>query len=216
MKSKNSRPSPTLAFETALWDEGFLAVAGIDEAGRGAWAGPVAAGAVILPVDVGILEQLQGVRDSKLMTPAERDAMFDVIKAAAKAWAVGEADAEEIDRIGILNATKNAMKRAIDELEVRPDHLLIDYVRLHDVTIPQKGIKHGDMLSLSIACASVLAKVSRDRYMSSTAAELYPQYHFEAHKGYGTKLHQEALAQFGPCPIHRRSFRPLADELTLF
>lgn len=207
---------PTLAFEQDLWKQGFLAVAGIDEAGRGAWAGPVSAGAVILPVDEGILEKLQGVRDSKLMTPAERETMYDVIIANAAAWAVGEADAAEIDRIGILNATKNAMKRAVEGLAVSPDHLLIDYVRLHDVTIPQIGIKHGDRLSLSIACASVLAKVTRDRYMRSTAAELYPQYQFEQHKGYGTKLHQEALSQYGPCPIHRRSFRPLADDLRLF
>lgn len=171
---------------------------------------------MILPADDGILEKLQGVRDSKLMTPAEREAMFDVITANAAAWAVGEADAAEIDRIGILNATKNAMKRAVEGLAVSPDHLLIDYVRLHDVTIPQIGIKHGDRLSLSIACASVLAKVTRDRYMRNTAAELYPQYQFEQHKGYGTKLHQEALSQYGPCPIHRRSFRPLADDLRLF
>lgn len=208
--------SPTLEYETALWDQGFLAVAGIDEAGRGTWAGPVSAGAVILPAKTEMLEVLQGVRDSKLMTPAERDSMFDVIKFAAASWAVGEADAAEIDRIGILNATKLAMKRAIDRLGTVPDHLLIDYVRLHDVTIPQTGIKHGDMLSLSIACASVLAKVTRDRYMSGTAAELYPQYHFEQHKGYGTKLHQQALAQFGPCPIHRMSFKPLSKDLTLF
>ena len=210
------KQSPTLAFEQDLWQQGYSAVAGIDEAGRGAWAGPVSAGAVILPADDGILEKLQGVRDSKLMTPAEREAMFDVITANAAAWAVGEADAAEIDRIGILNATKNAMKRAVEGLAVSPDHLLIDYVRLHDVTIPQIGIKHGDRLSLSIACASVLAKVTRDRYMRNTAAELYPQYQFEQHKGYGTKLHQEALSQYGPCPIHRRSFRPLADVLRLF
>lgn len=210
------KQSPTLAFEQDLWQQGYSAVAGIDEAGRGAWAGPVSAGAVILPADDGILEKLQGVRDSKLMTPAEREAMFDVITANAAAWAVGEADAAEIDRIGILNATKNAMKRAVEGLAVSPDHLLIDYVRLHDVTIPQIGIKHGDRLSLSIACASVLAKVTRDRYMRNTAAELYPLYQFEQHKGYGTKLHQEALSQYGPCPIHRRSFRPLADDLRLF
>ena len=213
---RSSRPSPTLEFETALWDQGILSVAGIDEAGRGAWAGPVTAGAVILPANTGILEKLNGVRDSKLMTPAEREAMFGIIQDNAAAWAVGEADAEEIDRIGILNATKNAMKRAITGLGTAPEHLLIDYVRLHDVTIPQTGIKHGDMLSLSIACASVLAKVSRDRYMTNTAAELYPQYGFAQHKGYGTGLHQEALAQYGPCPIHRRSFRPLAQDIRLF
>ena len=205
-----------MEFEQGLWAQGCLSVAGIDEAGRGAWAGPVSAGAVILPADPDILTRLEGVRDSKLMTPAERETMFDVITANAAAWAVGKSEAEEIDRIGILNATKNAMKRAVAALGVQPDHLLIDYVRLHDVTIPQTGIKHGDMLSLSIACASVLAKVTRDRYMRGEAAALYPQSGFDQHKGYGTKLHQQALAEFGPCPIHRRSFRPLADELTLF
>ncbi|MBQ4511577.1 MAG: ribonuclease HII [Anaerolineaceae bacterium] len=214
--SECHKPSPTLDYESALWHQGFLLIAGIDEAGRGSWAGPVTAGAVILPADPDILNRLEGVRDSKLMTPVEREAMFDVVKAEAQTWAVGEADAEEIDRIGILNATKNAMKRAIEALKPQPVHLLIDYVRLHDVTIPQTGIKHGDMLSLSIACASVLAKVTRDRFMRITAAELYPQYRFDLHKGYGTKLHQEMLAQYGPCPIHRRSFRPLADKLTLF
>ena len=210
------RQSPTLEFEQDLWSRGYLSVAGIDEAGRGAWAGPVCAGAVIFPTDPDILTRLEGVRDSKLMTPAERETMFDIITANAADWAVGEADAAEIDRINILNATKNAMKRAIAGLEKQPDHLLIDYVRLHDVTTPQTGIKHGDMLSLSIACASVLAKVTRDRYMRGEAAALYPQYGFEQHKGYGTKLHQQALAEFGPCPLHRRSFRPLSDEATLF
>ena len=174
------------------------------------------AGALILPADPDVLERLRGVRDSKLMTPEEREQMFEVIKDAAAAWAVGEADNTEIDRIGILNATKLAMKRALAELGMTPDHLLIDYVRLHVVTIPQTGIKHGDMLSLSIAGASVLAKVSRDRWMCTTAAESYPQYHFEQHKGYGTALHQEALRRFGPCPLHRMSFRPLAQDLTLF
>ena len=210
------RPSPTLEYEEALWKQGFLSVAGIDEAGRGCWAGPVTAGAVILPADPSVLERLSGIRDSKLMTPAERESMFDVVKENAAAWAIGEADNREIDRIGILNATKSAMKQAIGKLGMPPDHLLIDFVRLHDVTIPQTGIKHGDMLSLSIACASVLAKVTRDRWMRTTAAELYPQYGFEKHKGYGTKQHQEALEKYGPCPLHRMSFRPLASDLTLF
>ena len=216
LTSDSKKPSPTLDYEISLWSQGYLSVAGIDEAGRGAWAGPVCAGAVILPADPDIQEKLEGVRDSKLMTPAERETMFGIIIANVTAWAVGEADAAEIDRIGILNATKYAMKRAISGLKVVPDHLLIDYVRLHDVTVPQIGIKHGDMISLSIAAASVLAKVTRDRFMRGPAAELFPQYRFDLHKGYGTKLHQETLAEFGPCPIHRRSFRPLADELTLF
>lgn len=210
------KPSPTLEYEEDLWNLGFLSVAGIDEAGRGCWAGPVTAGAVILPRDPSVLERLKGVRDSKLMTPAERESLFDVIKENAAAWAIGEADNREIDQIGILYATKAAMKQAIGKLGIEPDYLLIDYVRLRDVMIPQLGIKHGDMLSLSIACASVLAKVTRDRWMRTTAAELYPQYGFESHKGYGTKQHQEALKRFGPCPLHRMTFRPLAEDQKLF
>ena len=210
------RPSPTLDYEEALWKQGFFAVAGIDEAGRGCLAGPVMAGAVILPAESGIAERLRGVRDSKLMTPAERDEMYDAVIREAAAWGAGEADNREIDRIGILNATKNAMKRAIGNLGMQPDHLLIDFVRLHDVTTPQIGLKHGDMLCLSIACASVIAKVTRDRWMQSEAARLYPQYGFETHKGYGTREHMEALRRYGPCPIHRMTFRPLSEDLTLF
>ena len=210
------RPSPTLDYEEALWKQGFFAVAGIDEAGRGCLAGPVMAGAVILPAESGIAERLRGVRDSKLMTPAERDEMYDAVIREAAAWGAGEADNREIDRIGILNATKNAMKRAIGNLGMQPDHLLIDFVRLHDVTTPQIGLKHGDMLCLSIACASVIAKVTRDRWMQSEAARLYPQYGFATHKGYGTREHMEALRRYGPCPIHRMTFRPLSEDLTLF
>lgn len=210
------RPSPTLDYEEALWKQGFFAVAGIDEAGRGCLAGPVMAGAVILPAESGIAKRLRGVLDSKLMTPAERDEMYDAVIREAAAWGAGEADNREIDRIGILNATKNAMKRAIGNLGMQPDHLLIDFVRLHDVTTPQIGLKHGDMLCLSIACASVIAKVTRDRWMQSEAARLYPQYGFETHKGYGTREHMEALRQYGPCPIHRMTFRPLSEDLTLF
>ncbi len=210
------KTDPTLEFEEALWKQGFFHVAGIDEAGRGCWAGPVAAGAVILPADPDILNTLNGARDSKMMTPSERERMYSVITEHALTWAVGEADNAEIDRVGILNATKNAMKRAIAALNPEPVHLLIDYVRLHDVTIPQTGIKHGDAVSLSIACASILAKVTRDRWMTETAARLYPEYGFDRHKGYGTKQHQAALAEYGPCPLHRLSFKPLADDLTLF
>lgn len=210
------KTDPTLEYEEALWKQGFFHVAGVDEAGRGCWAGPVTAGAVILPADSGMLSVLNGARDSKMMTPAERERMFAVITAHALTWSVGEADNEEIDRVGILNATKNAMKRAIAALDPKPVRLLIDYVRLHDVTIPQQGIKHGDAVSLSIACASILAKVTRDRWMCGTAARLYPEYGFDRHKGYGTKQHQTALAQYGPCPLHRMSFKPLADDLKLF
>lgn len=207
---------PSLDYEKALWEQGFFYIAGIDEAGRGAWAGPVSAGAVILPVDKQLLELLPGARDSKMMSPEAREKLYLSIKDVAVSWAVGEATHEEIDRIGILNATKLAMQRAIDDLEVSPQYLLVDYLRLPGQSIPQQGIKHGDMLSLSIACASIMAKVTRDHWMSQRAAARYPQYGFEKHKGYGTKLHQEALAKYGPCPIHRMTFRPLAVEEKLF
>ena len=210
------KTDPTLEFEEALWKQGFFHVAGIDEAGRGCWAGPVTAGAVILPADAEMLSVLKGARDSKMMTPAERERMYSVITEHALTWAVGEADNAEIDRVGILNATKNAMKRAIAALDPEPVHLLIDYVRLHDVTIPQTGIKHGDAVSLSIACASILAKVTRDRWMTETAARNYPEYGFDRHKGYGTKQHQTALAEYGPCPLHRLSFKPLRSDDMLF
>ena len=210
------KTDPTLEFEEALWKQGFFHIAGIDEAGRGCWAGPVTAGAVILPAHTEMLSVLKGARDSKMMTPAERERMYSVITEHALTWAVGEADNEEIDRVGILNATKNAMKRAIAALDPEPVHLLIDYVRLHDVTIPQTGIKHGDAVSLSIACASILAKVTRDRWMTETAARLYPEYGFDRHKGYGTKQHQAALAEYGPCPLHRLSFKPLRSDDMLF
>ena len=210
------KTDPTLEFEEALWKQGFFHVAGIDEAGRGCWAGPVTAGAVILPADAEMLSVLKGARDSKMMTPAERERMYSVITEHALTWAVGEADNAEIDRVGILNATKNAMKRAIAALDPEPAHLLIDYVRLRDVTIPQTGIKHGDAVSLSIACASILAKVTRDRWMTETAARLYPEYGFDRHKGYGTKQHQAALAEYGPCPLHRLSFKPLRSDDMLF
>ena len=210
------KTDPTLEFEEALWKQGFFHVAGIDEAGRGCWAGPVTAGAVILPADAEMLSVLKGARDSKMMTPAERERMYSVITEHALTWAVGEADNAEIDCFGILNATKNAMKRAVAALDPEPVHLLIDYVRLHDVTIPQTGIKHGDAVSLSIACASILAKVTRDRWMTETAARLYPEYGFDRHKGYGTKQHQAALAEYGPCPLHRLSFKPLRSDDTLF
>ena len=201
-----------MTFEKALWERGFFSIAGVDEAGRGAWAGPVAAGAVILPTDPNLLRVLDGAMDSKMMTPKERAELEPRIRSAAAACGVGMADNDEIDRIGILPATRLAMARAIAALSVSPDYLLIDYVQLPEQKIPQQSIKHGDALSLSIACGSILAKVSRDRWMREFAASEYPTYGFEKHKGYGTKMHQDALYQDGPCPIHRKTFRPIAPE----
>ncbi len=207
---------PTLQYEKALWEQGFFYIAGIDEAGRGAWAGPVTAGAAILPVEDHLLNLLDGVRDSKQMTAAEREQMAQVITANAVCWAVGAADNLEIDRIGILPATRLAMERAIEGLSVHPDFLLTDYVFLPRVMLPQKPLPKGDVHSLSIASASVLAKVTRDRWMSEVAAVNFPQYGFEKHKGYGTQLHQDSLATYGPCAIHRQSFKPVGGELRLF
>lgn len=208
--------NPDMTMESALWNQGYSAVAGIDEAGRGAWAGPVMAAAVILPNDPYLLTKLHGVRDSKQMTAAERERMMDVIQSQAAAWAVGEASNLEIDRFGILPATRLAMKRAVSLLCFPADFLLIDYVRLSDPPLPQLCPAHGDCLSLSIAAASVLAKVTRDCWMCEQAEEQYPQYGFSRHKGYGTKAHREAIERCGCCPIHRRSFRPLARENRLF
>ena len=207
---------PSLDHEKALWEQGFFYIAGVDEAGRGAWAGPVTAGAVVLPVDEMLLKIMDGVRDSKQMMAAEREEMARVVVDHALCWAVGSADNLEIDRIGILPATRLAMERAISSLSVQPQYLLLDYIFLPHLMMPQKSMPKGDVHSLSIAAASILAKVSRDHWMSTTAAADYPGYGFEQHKGYGTQLHQTRLLEFGPCPIHRKSFKPISEDLTLF
>ena len=201
---------PTLEYESAFWQQGLMRVAGIDEAGRGAWAGPVTAAAVILPPDMNILAVLSEVRDSKQMTAQQRGFNEQVIKRSAAAWGVGFASCVEIDAYGILAATKIAMSRALAQLQRQAHALLIDAVSLKNHSnLPQQSIIHGDVLSLSIAAASVLAKVARDRWM--TAAEnRYPGYGFARHKGYGTAQHQAAIQQNGACEIHRFSFRPIA------
>ncbi len=203
---------PTIEFEKSLWKQGFQLVAGIDEAGRGAWAGPVMAGAAILPVDYLIGIALHGVRDSKMLSPAQREKMAEIIKAHALSWAVGSADNLEIDQIGILPATKLAMRRALEALSVIPDYLLIDFVHLPEIAIPQLSIVKGDAKSLSIASASILAKTTRDKWMTENAAVSYPHYGFEKHKGYGTKLHRDRIAEWGPCEIHRLTFKPFNHE----
>ncbi len=200
---------PTLEFELELWQAGFLRVAGIDEAGRGAWAGPVSSGAVILPPDPYILEHLDGVRDSKQMTPLQRARWADDIRTVALAWGVGFATHEEVDALGVLPATRLSMLRALDNLALPPEFLLIDAVRL-PIGIPQNNIIKGDVRSLSIASASVLAKTARDAFMVEQDL-YYPGYEFRRHKGYGTRLHQLALLAQGPCAIHRRSFAPVRN-----
>lgn len=201
---------PDLSFEMRLWQAGNLGVAGIDEAGRGALAGPVAAAAVVLPMKENIAELLEGVCDSKQMSPHERDMAGEKIIRYAEGWGVGLASAEEIDQMGIVPATRMAAWRALDKLPIPPDHLLLDYLFLPDVPIPQTSLIKGDCRSLSIAAASVLAKISRDALMRELELT-YPGYGFAAHKGYGTRVHREALRHLGPCLIHRNSFTLLAE-----
>jgi ribonuclease HII len=181
-------------------------VAGLDEAGRGPLAGPVVASAVILPRRVGF----QGLNDSKQLTAAERERLYDEIRQRAVGVGVGVASEREIDAINILEATRLAMARAIQALSIEPDYLLLDAIELSAISLPQRCIIKGDALSLSIAAASVIAKVTRDRLMDDYHRQ-YPQYNFQAHKGYGTVEHLQRLAEHGPCAIHRRSFRPVGE-----
>ena len=205
--------SPNLFFESRLWDAGFLYAAGLDEAGRGAWAGPVSAGALILPRDHSITARLSGVRDSKQMLPHQRDFWAEEIRAAVAAWGVGFASNQEIDDLGIVPATRLAMQRALCALALAPDHLLIDALRLPEIPLPQTSLIKGDARSLSIAAASVLAKTARDARMVELDSS-FPGYDFARHKGYGTSAHHQALARLGPCPIHRATFAPLKALLT--
>lgn len=206
--TKSSRPFPSLSAETVLWGLGFRFPAGVDEAGRGAWAGPVSAAAVILPTNPHIQESLSGVCDSKQMTPRERGIWAEIIMQKAFIWAVATASSREIDEIGILPATRLAMKRAISQLTPAPEHLLVDAVRLLEFAIPQTSLIKGDSLVLSIAAASVLAKTYRDGLMLDLDRD-FPVYGFARHKGYGTVVHQQALAEYGPCPEHRFSYAPV-------
>jgi ribonuclease HII len=201
-------PLPHLDLETPFWQAGLPLVAGLDEAGRGAWAGPVSAAAVILPPDTNISKQLEGVRDSKQMTALQREHRAGQIKSHAAAWAVGFASPQEIDTIGIVPATRLAMVRALAQLALLPQHLLIDALLLPEIDISQTAIIRGDSASLSIAAASVLAKTARDAFMVSMD-ESHPGYTFACHKGYGTRQHQAALAELGACEIHRKSFAPI-------
>ena len=185
-----------------------MLVAGVDEAGRGAWAGPVYAAAVIFPNNTSIAEQLSGVNDSKRLTPCERAGCAVLIKQVARAWSVGTASASEIDETGILPGTKLAMIRAIQGLEFQPQYLLIDFLNLPTYSQSQTSLVKGDARSLSIAAASILAKTARDSEMSALG-KLYAGYGFEMHKGYGTSFHRRQLEILGPSPIHRMSFQPL-------
>ncbi len=201
---------PTFKLEQQLWSQGYQYVVGLDEVGRGALAGPVVAGAVVFTPDaVGLLRRngaLCSLRDSKLLSPKQRERLAPLIKSCAFAWAVGAVSQRLIDRHGIVAATERAMLLAIDELAVTPDFHLIDYFCLKEISPDrQSGVADGDTLVASVAAASVIAKVYRDALMVKWH-ETFPRYGFDRHKGYGTKFHKEALRRFGPCLLHRLSF----------
>ena len=192
--------------EREQWSKGYSLLCGVDEAGAGPLAGPVYAAAVILPREI----EIPGLNDSKKLPEKKREALYEVITARAEAWSVAFAAVEEIDEIDILNARMLAMQRAIDGLSVKPDLCLVDGNRDHgsrvSIEAPHVTLVGGDGKSASIAAASILAKVSRDRYVSRELDARYPRYGFARHKGYGTRAHYAALDQYGPCPAHRRSF----------
>ncbi len=189
------------AIECSLHEKGYQMICGADEAGAGPLAGPVYAAAVLLPFKA----ELPGVDDSKKLTERKREELFPLIQERALSWAVSSVAPEEIDEINILNARLKAMNTAIQALEPAPDFALIDGNRDKGISCPHQTVVKGDARSINIAAASILAKVSRDRYMTQMAEE-YPQYEFERHKGYPTKRHYELLRQYGPCPIHRKTF----------
>ncbi len=197
--------SPDLKIEKKLWKKGFLNLGGIDEAGRGALAGDVAVAVVILPNISKLTQILAGVRDSKEMTQRQREHFESIIKEIALAWGIGFASPTEIDQIGILPATKLAAKRAVETLSLIPDYLITDYLHLPDIDLPQEKFVKGDMRSLTIASASVLAKTARDAKMRKLDEE-YPEYGFAQHKGYGTKKHRSAIQKLGKSLVHRQSF----------
>lgn len=190
-----------LEYEQNALSRGYQTVCGVDEAGRGPLAGPVCAAAVILPNG----KVIDGVNDSKKLSEKKRELLFDVIKQQALSYSIAFASVNEIEEMNILNATMLAMKRAVEGLTVKADYAMIDGNRLPNLEIPAEYIIKGDAKSMSIACASILAKVSRDRLCYEYADE-YPQYGFDKHKGYGTKLHRDAIIEYGPCQYHRMSF----------
>lgn len=194
-------------YDKSLRQKGFCRIAGIDEAGRGPLAGPVVASAVVMPDDG---KTIKGLRDSKKVPEAERESLFDDILGCCLDIGVGVVDAGEIDKINILRATKHAMEKAIKALSAEPDLLLIDAVKLPHVHIKQICPIKGESVSASIAAASIVAKVTRDRLMQQYH-KIYPEYGFEKHKGYCTKEHMEKLLSYGPCPIHRKSFDKVMD-----
>lgn len=197
------QPNPTTEFEVQFQSEGFQNIAGVDEAGRGCLAGPVVAACVILPWQ----EDFSGIKDSKMLNAGQREACYEIIVQRAFAFGIGMVEAPQIDRINILQASLAAMRIAMESLKIKPDLLLVDgNQKIPALTLPQKCIINGDALSLSIAAASIVAKVTRDRLMAKLSQN-FPQFSFAVHKGYGTQRHYEELAAHGPTPIHRLSFK---------
>ncbi len=209
-RAEGQRLRHLLRYERELWDQGLDHVAGVDEAGVAPLAGPVVAAACILPHDF----KPRGIDDSKKLDAQEREALEPLIQREAIAWAVGIADVSEIDRLNIYHASLLAMRRAVVALAVRPQFLLVDARKVPEIDIPQRGIVHGDALSLAIAAASILAKTFRDRLLAGLDL-LHPGYGFASHKGYPTPEHFSALERLGACPIHRRSFAPVRAVLGL-
>jgi ribonuclease HII len=212
-------PAPSLlTFERRYWRDGIQRVAGVDEAGRGPLAGPVVAAAVVLDPAFAEAEEhgkLEGLTDSKQLTRLRREAFFRLLDACDGVQiGVGAADVDEIDSLNILHATHRAMVRAVEALPVPPDFVLVDGHGVEEIPGPSRGIIRGDSRSLSIAAASVIAKVVRDRRMRELDL-IYPQYGFSRHKGYGSQAHMQALFEFGPSPIHRRSFRPVREAAAI-
>lgn len=197
-----------LEFEVKAGQQGFKSIAGVDEAGRGPLAGPVVAAAVIFPVQIEIAD----LDDSKKLSPKKREELFPLIQESALSYGVGIVDEKVIDEINILQAARLAMKQAVEKLQISPDLLLIDGNQKIESTLNQWAIVKGDSKSLSIAAASVLAKVTRDRIMEDYH-RIYPQYEFNRHKGYGTKLHRSLIQEHGPCPIHRSTFKGVSEYI---
>ena len=200
----------SLSEEKALYSQGYERVAGIDEVGRGPLAGPVLAAAVVLPQKVRKTKWADAVKDSKMLTSAQRERLYPHIREAAISIGIGMINSQTIDLNGIARATRMAMVQAVKQISPLPDYALIDYLTVPELKVPHKGVKEGDSICFSIACASIIAKVTRDRIMVELDA-LYPGYGFADHKGYGTRQHLERLQELGPCPIHRRSFQPVME-----
>ncbi len=211
-RSKPKIVRPDFLHEDEIRAQGYRAIAGVDEVGRGAWAGPLVAAAVVLPPYLS-QEVKDSIDDSKRLTAAQREDAYDLLVANAESFGVGIVQPERIDLLGIVPATKEAMRRAIRANRPNPDFLLVDAVSNLGIATRARSIVRGDSASLSIAAASIVAKVTRDRILSGELADTYPEFGFDRHKGYGTAMHANALSQFGPTPIHRRSFKPVARAI---